>query len=173
MPARLPPLRWIIGCVAIAAAAHAHPIHTSLAEADYNRATNKLEVALKVFADDFENALGTHAKQKVSLEQTPRTEFEKLTRAYLADRFTLKSADGAKAKLEFIGREWKEASNELWLFFELTHSGELEGATLHHAVLAEQFADQINSVALRDGERRQTLVFLASHKEKRIRFRPN
>ena len=152
--------------------AHAHPIHRSLAEADYNRTTKKLEVAVQVFADDFEDALRTHAKQKISLEMTPRADFERFVQSYLEDRFVLKSADGKKAPIEYLGRELREAANELWLFFEMPFATELEGATLHHAVLSEHFRDQINSVALRDGDRKLTLVFLASHKEKRIRFRP-
>lgn len=156
----------------LAAPAAAHPIHTSLAEADYNRTTQKLEVALRVFADDFETALSDRAKTKISLEKTPRAAFDALARAYLADRFTLRSPDGRAAALEFIGRDYKDAANELWLFFEFPLPAGLDHATVHHAVLAERFSDQLNTVQVRDADRRTTLVFLPSHREKRIRFRP-
>ena len=53
------------------AGGHAHPIHTSVAEADYNGASGALEVSLRVFIDDFEAALSVHARKRLSLEKTP------------------------------------------------------------------------------------------------------
>lgn len=156
----------------LAAPALAHPIHTSLAEADYNRATKKLEVALRVFADDFEAVLTERAKTKITVAHTPRAVFDAHARTYLAERFTLRSPAGELVAFEFIGREFKDAANELWLFFEFPLSAGPDNATLHHAVLSEQFSDQLNTIQVRDADRRTTLVFLPSHKPKRIRFRP-
>jgi len=168
-------LKFIACCLlllALPAVALAHPIHSSLAEADYNRTTQKLEVALRVFADDFELALTARAKTKITLERTSRTEFDALARAYLAERFTLKSAAGAPIAFTYLGRDYKDAANELWFFFEFQLPSGPDNATLHHAVLADHFGDQLNSVHLRDADRRLTLVFLAKHGPKRIRFRP-
>ncbi len=158
--------------IASSAAVSAHPIHTSVAEADYNATTRTLEVALRVFADDFEAALTTREQRKISLARTPTGEFETLTRAYLAQHFTVKSPAGAAVPLRWIGRELKESANELWLFFEVPLPDGVEGATIHHAMLRAEFSNQINSVLVRDGSRRTTLVFLPSHREKRVKFRP-
>lgn len=152
--------------------ADAHPIHTSLAEADYNRTTGKLEIALRVFADDFEARLSVHAGRKISLEKTPAAEFDEVTRAYLAERFTVKSREGTLAAHTWVGRELKEAANELWLFFEIPLPGGIEGAVIRHGVLSEHFSDQLNSVRVRDGGRKATLIFLPSHREKTVRFPP-
>lgn len=168
----LPALVAFACSLASAASAFAHPIHSSLAEADYNGGTQKLEVALRVFADDFEAALSARAKKKISLEKTPAAEFDPLARAYLAECFTVTSADRVVARHEWIGRAHQDAANELWLFFEVVVPGGIEGATLHHAVLHDLFSDQINTVQVRDGDRRTTLVFLASHRAKPVRFRP-
>lgn len=157
----------------LVAPALAHPIHTSLAEADYNRTTQKLEVALRVFADDFEAALSARAKTKITLERTPRTEFDALARTYLAERFTVISPDGHPAPLAYLGRDYKEAANELWFFFEFPLPAGPDNATIHHAILSDHYGDQINSVHLRDAGRKLTLVFLAKHQPKRIRFRPD
>src|SRR5687768_4902575 len=87
-------LQLAVGAMAFSSAALAHPIHRSIAEADYNRTTQTLEVALRVFADDFEDALSAQAKKKISLEKTPAAELEALTHAYIAQRFVVKTADG-------------------------------------------------------------------------------
>lgn len=150
---------------------HAHPVHTSLAEADYNRATQKLEIALRVFADDFEEALSLRAKKKITLAHTPAAEFTALTQACLAETFLVRRADGTLAPHNWIGREYKDAANELWLFFEITlPSTGLDGLLLRHAVLSTQFSDQLNSVLLRDGPRSVTLAFLPDSGEKLVRF---
>lgn len=168
---RLRPLiaAFVASC-ALATAALAHPIHTSVAEADYNRTSQKLEVALRVFADDFESALGELAGKKISLEKTPRAEFDALVRAYLIAHFTVKTRDGTLAAQRLIGRELKDAANELWLFFEIDLPAGAEGARLHHAVLRDRFSDQLNSVRVRDGQRQTTLVFLPKQGEQTVRF---
>lgn len=152
--------------------ARAHPIHTSLAEADYNRTSRKLEVALRVFADDLEAALAERTRTRISFLKTPPAEFMPALRAYLGERFVVRAADGRAVPHEWIGHDLKDATNEIWIFFELTLPTGLENATVHHAILSERFSDQLNTVQLRDADRRTTLVFLPSHGPKRIRFRP-
>jgi hypothetical protein len=163
-------LQLAIVALTLASSGLAHPIHRSIAEANYNRTTQTLEVALRVFADDFQDALGAHAKKKISFEKTPAADLDRLIEAYLAERFTIKTVDGATAKLRWLGRELKDAENELWLYFEAPLPTRIEGIKIWHRMLSEHFRDQLNSVVVRDGTRKVTLVFLASHGEKAVRF---
>jgi len=155
------------------ALALAHPIHRSIAEADYKAASETLEVALRVFADDFEAVLSMRAKKKVTLEQTPPAELAALAHSYLAEKFTVKPPGGAPAVFRWVGRELKDAENELWFYFEVPLPGGVAGARIHHAVLSDHFRDQLNSVLVRDGPRKVTLVFLPNHTEKTVRFPPS
>ena len=169
--------RWLratllAGLVAAAPPLAAHAIHTSVAEADYNAATRRLEVSLRVFIDDFEAALSVHARRRLALATTPPAEFDAATRAYLTGAFTVRTPDGQLAPLVWVGREVRDAENELWFHFEVPLPGGIEGCRVHHRALGEQFPTQINSVRVRDGERRVTLVFLARQTEKTVRFRP-
>lgn len=163
----------VLACGLFVATARAHPIHTSTAEADYNRETKQLEVSLRVFADDFEAALGNLAGKKISLEKTPRAELDALTRAYLIEHFTVKTHDGTLASQRLIGRELKDAANELWLYFEIALPGGVDGARLDYTVHRERFPDQLNSFRVRDGSRQVTLVFLPKQAEQTVRFDPN
>ena len=169
--------RWLragllAGLLATVPPLAAHAIHTSVAEADYNAATRRLEVSLRVFIDDFEAALSVHARRRLSLAATPREEFDAATRTYLAEKFTVRTPDGQLAPLIWVGREVRDAENELWFHFEVALPGGVEGCRVHHQALGEQFPTQINSVRVRDGERRLTLVFLPRQTEKTVRFRP-
>jgi len=162
----------LAGFLAAAPPLAAHAIHTSVAEADYNAATRRLEVSLRVFIDDFEAALSVHARRRLALATTPPAEFDAATREYLAATFTVRTPDGQPAPLVWVGREVRDAENELWFHFEVPLPGGIEGCRVHHRALGEQFPTQINSVRVRDGERRVTLVFLARQTEKTVRFRP-
>lgn len=148
--------------------ARGHPVHTSLAEADYNRSTRSLEVALRVFADDFEARLSERAQRPVSLEKTPAREFDRLIQDYLATAFTVRTRDGGLVALRWVGREAKEAANELWLYFEAPLPAGLEGVRLRHALLVESFRDQLNSIRVRDQGRSATLLFFPDRGEKEI-----
>ena len=150
--------------------AHAHPLHLSHAEADFNRATGKLEVALKVFADDLEARLTARAGHRVSLEKTPPAEFDALCLAYLAETFTVKSRDGTPRSIQWVGREFKDAENRLWFYFEVPLPDGVEGARLRHAVLTDEFTDQLNSVLVRDGQRSATLAYFPDRGEKTVAF---
>ncbi len=167
------PLRVLLALLVSVSSAFAHPIHTSTAEADYNRTTKKLEVSLRVFADDFEAALSDLAGKKISLEKTPRAELDALARAYLIEHFTVKTRDGTLASQRLIGRELKDAANELWLYFEIALPSGVDGARVDYTVLRARFADQLNSLHLRDGNRQQTLVFLPKQPEQTVRLAPN
>lgn len=150
----------IVALGLLAPEATAHPIHTSIAEADYNRSTKKLEVAVRVFADDFEAALSAISAKKISLERTPVAELDALAQRYLRERFVVTPAGGRQpAALNWIGRDLNDASNEVWLYFELALPGGVDGSRVRHGLLTELFSDQLNSVRLRDGARQTTLVF--------------
>ena len=163
-------LAWL--ALAVAPAPRAHPIHTSIADAAYSHVAQKLEVGLRVFVDDFEAVLSAHLKRHISLAQTPPAEFDALARAYLAERFTVRTREGAIVPPRWSGREIKPADNELWFYFEVPLAGGVEGARIRHGALGEHFPNQINSVRIRDGDRKTTLVFLPKQSEKTVRFHP-
>ena len=163
---RLLALAWL------ALPASAHPVHTSSAEADYNRTTRKLEVSLRVFADDFEAALGALAGEAVSLEKTPPATVDALARAYLTAHFIVKNRDGVLAAHHWLGRELKDAANELWLHFEIHLPGGIDGLRIDYAVLKDLHSDQLNSVRVRDGPRTRILTFPPGQGERTVRFPP-
>lgn len=128
--------------------ASAHPVHASVAEADYRAGSGKLEVALRLFSDDAEAALGQRAGKKVVLEKMPAKELAALLQAYLADTFVVKARDGAVQPLSWVGCELKTGDQYLWVYFECALPGGIAGARFADRVLRETFSDQINSIRL-------------------------
>lgn len=147
-------------------------MHTSHAEADYRRETQRLEVALNVFADDLLLALHRHTGREISYEQTPTTELDAALHDYITAHFRVLSREGLPQILQWVGRAFDRGDGErsLWLFCEFPLPGGPDGAQLRHALLQETFTGQHNTVTVRDGPRRVTLTFAPNGDAKRITF---
>lgn len=149
---------------AFAASLHAHSVHQSTAEAEYNPATKKLEVSLTVFINDLETALIRQSEREMRLHKTPAAEFDTQIQAYLAKTFIVTDAAGKAAKIEWIGRELDATSAKgddpaVTLFFEITLPDGLIDAKLRHAVFCEMFKDQVNLIQIRNGAQKKELQF--------------
>ena len=149
-------------------AARAHAVHTAAVEMELNRETGRVEVSVRVFLDDLEAALSARAGRAIRAERSPAKEFGDLATAYIAEALVLEDMAGSRAAPEWIGREIKDAANEAWLFVQFKAPANLEGSRLRITLLRDQFADQLTSVQLRDGERRLTLLFPPGETERRI-----
>ena len=143
---------------------HAHSLHQSTAEAEYNAQTKKLEVSLTVFINDLELALIRHSERLMSLDKTPAAELDAQIQSYLAQTFVVTDAAGKVAKIEWVGREMNEEAAKstdpaVTLFFEIPLAQGISNATIRHTVLCNLFEDQSNLIFLRSGTQKVELRF--------------
>lgn len=143
---------------------HAHSVHHSTAEAEYNPAMKQLEVSLTVFIDDLETALVRQSEREMRLDKTPAAEFDAQIQAYLAKTFVVTDAAGKTAKIEWVGRQidketQKSGDPTMTLFFEFSLPGGLAGTSLRLTVFNDLFNDQIHVVSLRSGTGQRGLRF--------------
>lgn len=136
--------------------AHAHSLHQSTAEAEYNPTTKKLEVSLTVFINDLEQALIRQCEREMRLDKTLAAEFDAQILAYLDKTFVVTDAAGKAAEISWVGRQLDEETQKsvdptVTLFFEFALPRGLTDAnvTLKHAVFFELFKDQVNLIQLR------------------------
>jgi hypothetical protein len=159
----------------VATCAHAHSLHQSTAEAEYNPTTKKLEVSLTVFIDDLETALIRQSEREMRLDKTPAAEFDAQIQAYLAKTFVVTDAAGKTAKIEWVGRKIDEETKKsgdptVTLFFEVVLPRGLTDAKLRHAMFCELFKDQINLLRLQISDRKVELRFTHTDAPKNLRF---
>jgi hypothetical protein len=140
---------------ALAPAASAHKFHASLAEIDYDATERTVEISARVFADDLEDAIGRKLGKPVRLESTP--DAERLVFDYVRDNLTLESADARPLALTWVGMEVRV--DEVWIYVEAKSPDGLKNAKIGDRVFFELFDDQVNTVNVRDGAARATLVF--------------
>ena len=144
-----------VGLCARPADAAAHKYYTSLARAEYNEESKAVEVALRVFADDFELALTRRSGRKVYLDKTE--DAAALALAYLRETFEVSGRDGRRVELRWVGMETQ--GDVAWLYFEAPLPEGPSGASLRDRVLLELFRTQVNIVNLKYGGAKLDLVF--------------
>ena len=149
---------------AAAPAAEAHKFHASLAEIDYDVTERTVQVSARVFADDLEDALTRRAGHPIRLEVAP--EAERLVFEYVKASLTIEDAGGRALALSWVGMEVRV--DEVWIFVEAKAPDGFEDAAIGYRVFFELFDDQVNTVNVRDGGKRSTLVFRRGEGERKV-----
>jgi hypothetical protein len=73
-----------------------------------------------------------------------------------------------------VGRELKDREQHLWLYLQCALPGGAAGARIRNRVLRDTFADQLNSVRVRDhsaAPARQITLLFTSDTEQPVAFR--
>jgi hypothetical protein len=163
----------VIFFLLVATCVHAHSVHTSTAEVEYNAETKRLEVSLTVFVSDLEVALVRQSEREMRIDKTPAAEFDAQVQAYLAKTFVVTDAAGKAAKLAWVGREMEEASAKsgdpaVVLFFEVEVPEGVKGAVVRNAVFFDLFEDQVNLMQMRGGEEKVEMMFTHERSSKEL-----
>jgi hypothetical protein len=158
-------------CHSVAQRASAHPFHVSIAEAEWNAESKRLEVAMRVAPEDLEAALTNRAETKVRLEETE--DVDKQITDYLNDHFTLRKpeTEDEEAKpleLHWIGKE--VTTKSAWLYFEIDAPDGVAGLELTNRVFVNEEETQINTVVIREGKQKTTLRFDKERTAEVVRF---
>ena len=165
--------RCLIALLLAACSLHAHSLHQSTAETEWNAETKKLEVSLTVFINDLELALMRQSEREMRIEKTPAEAFDAQTKLYLAKNFVVSDSTGQKAEWTWIGRQIdaetkKSGDPTVTLFFEITLPGGLKAVSLQNGVLQDLFEDQLNLLHFRNGAEKVQMQFQCGDEAKRL-----
>ncbi len=148
-------LCWLLGSALWPGPALAHTFHVSLAEAEWNAGSGRLEVALRTLPDDLERALGDALERKVVLEKEP--DLNALIAQHLRQVFVVHDASGQEMLHHWVGKDLRP--REVWLYFEVELPEGLEGVEIEYSLLLKQEPQQVNTLNLKQGEWRGSLTF--------------
>lgn len=147
--------------------ATAHDYHVSVADVRFNAKTQMLEIALRVFTDDLENALTQRQKKTVKFSQSE--EVKQQIHAYLQDRLQLKDAAGKIFPIKLLGYE--EEDDAVWMYIEASVQAKtLPKLRIKNAVLTELFDDQMNMVNFEVNGRKTSVILNQGTPEKLVTF---
>jgi hypothetical protein len=144
-----------------------HPVHISSTQIDLSGNARSLEVSVRIFTDDLEEALFAASNRRVRFGTTPPAAMDSVLGVYLASRLKF-MPDGRTANARLLGHE-READAVL-AFIEVPVTRAPARLEIENTILLELFSDQSNIVhatvgtkkrnaLLRRGEERASLNF--------------
>ncbi len=135
---------WVAALAGPLSGGAAHKFHVSVSQVEYNASSQTIEVVMRIYSDDLENALSRHAKRPVKLDPAREKEAGDVVMSYLRGQFELKTKAGRPVKFAWVGLEAQV--DMFWLYFQGRAPGGFAGAQLKNRVLCELFDDQVNIV---------------------------
>jgi hypothetical protein len=149
---------------------HPHKIHVSVTYLEFNQAKQTVEIVVRVFTDDLENALSQRAKRAVKIDPATADKDRRvgdLVMAYLRSNFELRNKTGRQVALSWNGIEGQ--MDMFWLYFKGRMPGGLEGAQVRNKIFCELFDDQVNIVNAKHQGKQIGLMFESKDDFKAIR----
>ena len=146
--------------------AAAHEYHASIADVRYNPRTQSLEVAVKVFMDDLEDALSKRHKTTVVYSHTSE-QVKKYLIDYLSSNLVLEVEKGKPLKQKFVGSE--EDADVVWMYLEMpVQQTSLSQLYVKNAVLTELFSDQMNIVNINYKGKTESVLLQRGDTQKKV-----
>ena len=149
-----------------------HTYHSSILELRINPDKQQVELALKVFTDDLENALSKGRPQHLSL-QDPRA--LPLADAYVREHLALTlpaAAPGQTSQalaVQFVGMQPEK--DAYWLYAKAALPRATTSFLLRNTILLDLFSDQMNIVNAEGNAKKVSALFRAGHEQEVISLR--
>lgn len=117
----------------------------------------QLQLMVRVFTDDLQQALRNFVEEEISLDPNNKSaaELETSLGAYFQENFVLHNAS-EKVVFSFVGWEYKHDKTFLYASFE--NIGDLDQLAWSHTFLVEVFPDQKNIVTLNTGTAKKSFL---------------
>ncbi len=126
-----------------------HPFHVSVMSVHHSAGENSLQITLKLFADDLEEAMnqGSFHEEGQPYIDVLNPKDEQQLNAYIEqyiDRHLSMQVDGEEVRPYFLGREMEDMA--MWCYLEVQDVGKVNSLKVRSSILTEVFDDQINIV---------------------------
>lgn len=129
----------------VSPAGGSHKFHVSVSQVEYDEKSRKLELVIRVFADDFENALSGFAKRPVRPDQlAASSRAGELVMGYLRGAVEIRDRGDRPLSLTWSGMEGQ--TDVWWLYLEAKAPAGIDGARMRNRIFCELFDDQVNIV---------------------------
>jgi len=157
---------WLCAAFVFLSFAPPHPYFLSMTEIKYNAGTSSLEVSVKVFTNDMEEAMRKAYNTEVNLFKPKNQDMENRLVSDYVRKNVLIAVNGKPVAMQMVGYEKEE--DAVWVFLE---SGRVEKPTkmeVDDKLLYASFPAQINMVSVEVGSNRQSAK--ASNPESKFSF---
>ncbi|MCB0517069.1 MAG: DUF6702 family protein [Chitinophagales bacterium] len=142
-----------------AKAADFHEFYVSLFEINYNTARQRVEISIRVFTEDAENALSCFSGEDISW-YTHKAAADSVVQQYLAEKLTF-TENKTKIAYTYLGSETRD--DQTWLYVEIDKIPESEW-NISCSFFTEMWNNQINIFYIRENQENRESIYLSRNK---------
>lgn len=145
-----------------------HPIHVSVTEIEMDEKDKRLEIMMRVFADDLELTLRKSlAKPELDILALPPADVDKLVSIYLKDHFKI-SLDNKPQKINYLGHELDDLA--FIFYIEVPNVRKWKNIQIQNDIIMETYDDQSNLVHVTVGETVRSLRLTKNNHVDNLKF---
>jgi hypothetical protein len=127
-----------------------HPIHVSVTEIEMDEKDKRLEIMMRVFADDLETTLRKSLGQpELDILALETAERDRLVSSYLKNHFKI-SLDGKAQKNNYLGHEQEDMA--FIFYIEAPNVKKWRNIQIQNDIIMETYDDQSNLIHVTVGE---------------------
>lgn len=145
-----------------------HAFHTSLTEIQYNAKDKSLEITIRLFTDDLENALTKLNNGQKIMVGGKNDNSDAVLSKYIQQHFAILTPQKQKKTLNYLGKELE--GDATWVYVEVPESQVVKGHILYNDIMQELFDDQTNLVNFFYAGSKKTFLFNSKVKSTAIEF---
>ena len=136
-------MRWVGLVVLLTGSAWLHPVHVSVTNLDLDPVRGKVELSVKIFADDFQDLiLHKYGVQLNIIEQEDPGDKIAAVNEYMQEALQLVFNGNETADLQFVDAKLNEEA--IWLFYRYEHHGKIRKVDIVNRLMLEKFNNQTN-----------------------------
>jgi hypothetical protein len=131
-----------------------HPFFVSMTDINYNDNTKALEISVRIFTDDFENALRKSHTGKIDiLHPANQEQMNNYVSDYIQKHLQM-SVNDKTAVLSFVGYE--QQSESIWTYFEIKNVDKINKVNIVNSLLHDYNTNQINMLHIKVKDKEQS-----------------
>ena len=133
-----------------------HPVHISNTNVELARDSRSLEITVRMFSDDLEEAIVMRGAPPARFGTAPAPLLDSLLSVYLRDRLRIGTDDGMPHVPRLLGHE--RDGDAIRVYLELAVTAPPRRVRLQQRVFLDRFDDQTNLVHVRIGATRRSAL---------------
>jgi len=157
----------LMSILAICFAFVPHPLHLTVAEAHWKKESKSLEVSVKLFYDDFENALEEENQKPMYLCPDSLNTQREFIESYFRKEFKL-NINEKLADFKMVGYECEDEL--VYVYLEYNNISKIKSLEINNTLLFESFLDQTNLLHLHINEISKTLLTEPKTPSSQVKF---
>jgi hypothetical protein len=132
-----------------------HPFHTSVSECVFNEKEKVWELSIRLFQDDFEQALSEFQSKKFQFQFA--THPDELLESYIRKHVGFEVNKKLQTPYRWIG--WETQGDAVWIYVEIPSESDFSGVYFQNSLLCEIFSDQTNLLHVAKKEVKRSYLF--------------